>query len=589
MKKLIMIVLLCLVPVLQWSSPTLGTTYYVDFAGGADSNNGTAKANPWKYAPGMAACTANCAAYSHSAGDQFIFKGGVTWDNTVAPWTNAYSGAAGNPDYYGVDATWYTGGSWTHPVFDGGSIASIPLSYKLGYFKFTGSYLTFDSLQVQNIGIAGTNQDNYALSFTGHDLLIENMVLPVQSRIAILVTEGSGTTVSNFTFSGNTISKCSWGIAIAVNTSNTIVDNVTINGNTFRDFHDQIANGKHADGIFLYGPSASGTDPSFYINAPTIYDNQFYGDWSASDIGSGAGVTALIGLFYNVNGPRRVYTNVAAISAATGGYFYSGGNIAGVPDSSVYIYNNSAFVPSTWQGFAGGGFPSYITNNIFSGGSNGFPVLTTDSYNGLHVTNNDFYNQPAGGCWIHEPAGCKTYAQFVAQGFNANGFNQDPVFTSSSNLALQPTSPAIGAGVDLSATFTTDITGATYTVPWPMGAYKFTAGGPALVNLTPLSVSVSNVAPGSPQSIRLLNSGGSSLTISSITVSGGWAFVAGGSTCGASLSSLASCTVTVAPVATGAPSGSVTFTTSAGSSPDVVLLSSSGIFAPFAYGEGSVH
>lgn len=74
-------------------------THYIDFAAGSDGNNGTAKGTPWQYAPGMPGCSSNCAAYSHSAGDHFIFKGGVTWQNTapynttVAPWSISNSGA----------------------------------------------------------------------------------------------------------------------------------------------------------------------------------------------------------------------------------------------------------------------------------------------------------------------------------------------------------------------------------------------------------------------------------------------------------------------------------------------------------------
>lgn len=32
-----------------------GATYYVDYSTGSDANNGTAKATPWKRAPGMRA------------------------------------------------------------------------------------------------------------------------------------------------------------------------------------------------------------------------------------------------------------------------------------------------------------------------------------------------------------------------------------------------------------------------------------------------------------------------------------------------------------------------------------------------------
>ena len=90
-------------------------TYYVDFATGSDSSNGTSKTTSWKRAPGMQGFTGS---YSHQAGDRFIFKGGVTWDSSALPLSIAYNGTAGNVDYYGVDQTWYAGGTWKKPLFD---------------------------------------------------------------------------------------------------------------------------------------------------------------------------------------------------------------------------------------------------------------------------------------------------------------------------------------------------------------------------------------------------------------------------------------------------------------------------------------
>src|SRR5208282_105179 len=101
----------------------MSATYYIDFAAGSDSNPGTSIAAPWKRAPGMHGFGGT---YTHSAGDHFVFKGGVTGDNTIAPWNITNSGVSGNPDYYGVDPAWYEGGAWTQPIFDGGSMNPIP-------------------------------------------------------------------------------------------------------------------------------------------------------------------------------------------------------------------------------------------------------------------------------------------------------------------------------------------------------------------------------------------------------------------------------------------------------------------------------
>ena len=68
-------------------------TYYIDFVGGSNANAGTSKAAPWKLAPGMPGFVQP--SYVHKPGDQFIFKGAVTWPKTALPLTIKYSGAAG--------------------------------------------------------------------------------------------------------------------------------------------------------------------------------------------------------------------------------------------------------------------------------------------------------------------------------------------------------------------------------------------------------------------------------------------------------------------------------------------------------------
>jgi hypothetical protein len=86
-------------------------TYYIDCAQGSDGNAGTSKAAPWQHHPYM---TGFGGRYTHSAGDQFIFKGGVTCNSTNFPMVINAGGSNSNPDYYGVDQTWFASGSWTH-------------------------------------------------------------------------------------------------------------------------------------------------------------------------------------------------------------------------------------------------------------------------------------------------------------------------------------------------------------------------------------------------------------------------------------------------------------------------------------------
>jgi hypothetical protein len=94
-------------------------TYYIA-SNGSDSNNGTSKTTPWLHAPGMKICSNACASANPKPGDQFIFRGGDTWTSSSFTWAWDWSGSSGNPITLGVDQTWFSGSSWTRPIFSGG-------------------------------------------------------------------------------------------------------------------------------------------------------------------------------------------------------------------------------------------------------------------------------------------------------------------------------------------------------------------------------------------------------------------------------------------------------------------------------------
>lgn len=148
------------------SVPTgITNCYYIDYAGGSDSNNGTSKDTPWKHAPGMTGvtnnvgpgtiddnagskCGSNPCNYSNTG---FIFKGGVTWTHDAFPMTMRLKGTSlSDPVYWGVDPTWYAGTSWNRPIFDfGGSNGTLctpmvqfaPVQFVIwDNFEFTNLY-----------------------------------------------------------------------------------------------------------------------------------------------------------------------------------------------------------------------------------------------------------------------------------------------------------------------------------------------------------------------------------------------------------------------------------------------------------------
>ena len=73
--------------------PVYASTYYVDYAGGNDSGNGTSVGTAWKHAPNSTGSTGTAASITIQAGDTVLFKGGVLYRGSV---TYAYAGTSGS-------------------------------------------------------------------------------------------------------------------------------------------------------------------------------------------------------------------------------------------------------------------------------------------------------------------------------------------------------------------------------------------------------------------------------------------------------------------------------------------------------------
>jgi hypothetical protein len=196
-------------------TPLPGQTYYIDYSNGNDTNNGTSTSTPWKDAPGMQSFTAT---YSHRAGDQFIFKGGVTWPYTEFPMNITNGGSSGSSDYYGVSKTYFTGASWIRPIFDGGGATQQQIGYFMGIASNGPGYITIDNLEMTNFYwfVGGFGTSYIGIGNADH-ILIENDYFHSWSHGPCTSDDGTGRcTQKNFTVSGVTV----WPTAGATYTNN---------------------------------------------------------------------------------------------------------------------------------------------------------------------------------------------------------------------------------------------------------------------------------------------------------------------------------------------------------------------------------
>jgi hypothetical protein len=162
-------------------------TYYIA-ASGSDSNNGTSKSTPWLHAPGMPKCSGSCASHTPTAGDHFIFRGGDTWhfgNSSLSPYTGGiwsfpwgdyancnYGAAQTGCIYFGVDQTWFSGGSWQRPILNGDNPLSnsrvSSCSYRVGtdnQLVIVGPGTIFDNFEMLGLCTSdaspGNAQDTY--------------------------------------------------------------------------------------------------------------------------------------------------------------------------------------------------------------------------------------------------------------------------------------------------------------------------------------------------------------------------------------------------------------------------------------------
>jgi hypothetical protein len=448
------------------------TTYYVDFAGGSDTNGGVSTSTAWKRAPGMVGFSGN---YIHRAGDRFIFKGGTAWDSTALPLTIANDGAAGKSDYYGVDISWYAGSSWTRPLFDAGyaksdtiivgghsyisidnlELAHVNSSSNFGYGLISGgapSFLTISNTYLHGWRTSARTDDAHGgVIFTGLNSNVNTIVI---DNCEIENSENSSRwngVMFRFvgTIKNSVLHHNSSAVLFALDFDHNVMNNICYPQCSFDPSY-------HPNGVYL-DPNALGKSVGYIRNS--IFH----------DVSGGANMSYLNGrhaTLYNYN--NIYYGQISAQRAIEIDPYDYGANQS---SGTYYILNNTGYILSGTPLVAivdRGGRPQptsiVLQNNHVIGASvsldSGGPAASYTRSNNL----------------------IQTTSQATLQGYTS-GNNWRPT---------GPNGGTVDAGIDCTSFFTADKDGISRPEGkgWDIGAYEFTSEMQTINAPTDLSFTV---------------------------------------------------------------------------------------------------
>jgi hypothetical protein len=486
----IIFIMLVLLLMHCYSTTAFPATYYIDYASGSDTNNGKSTSTPWKHCPGMKGFIGS---HSHSNGDIFVFKGGVTW---FAPVDQilivGYSGTVGSEDKYvggqrcgqtGSPAcnggvTWGSG----YPVFNGNAVGNAVLMvYARGK-----SNLVFDGIKFYNVGKIPTDPTGQGLFIdSGSNIEVKNCLFEVLSMNAFSYGIDSGSS-SKIYFHDNYV-KRSGRIPIQPG-RDAFIDDIQIYNNLFEGPADLDPGPFHTDGLMIGGEGTS----RYSITNLKIHHNKWFGDWSK-------GGTAMI----YINGRRgfystqhvEIYNNVIAFENNN----WYGGTRPNISPAlidisfrhdDIKIYNNTLSAdaitsPTPVSSCIILGYDNVsnivIKNNILSGCWAGVTIgsevksTPTIDYNLYNTAEGDHLIVAQGIVRCDNTADCHSSPLTYEQ----HGIKANPKFvtlpsggvTGSGNWHLQSSSPARTGGANLGTPYTTDLDGIFGT--GYIGAYKY--------------------------------------------------------------------------------------------------------------------
>lgn len=460
-------------------------TKYVSFATGSEANSGNSTGAPYKFSPGMKGSTSG---YVPSPGDTIVFRGGDTWPATCFQFAISQAGVT-----YTSDPSWYVGASFSRPVFDGQNTLVSNLLNQYGWQFSALVYVgTVDNITISGIefarhrsSLAPADQGNSCIVLYGNcanvtitNNLFRDWSIPTPAsgqdgggEGGVRTKDGtsySGLLIVNNEFTQQGISQRS-GVAIQLGG--------TIRGNYIH----------HTASGFLGGGTVQNNILA-YLEKPTdpaAHSNAIY-----------------------LQTPGSVTGNIIHDTVAEAQVIYISPTLAGSPGTANVwnnlVYNTAQPCLSTDME-KGHSEPLNVLNcwnNTFVGPNGSGTCIRIArppwTWGTINVRNNHLitsgidvgYNNPgAGFANVTSSTVVNNLTHTLAQA-NALGYN-----TANGFAPTLATSPTYNVGVDLSASFTTDVLGTSrpQAAVWDIGAYEFIPSGAGTPGTIVLSVSSATV------------------------------------------------------------------------------------------------
>lgn len=439
-------------------------TYYIDWNEPDDSGAGTSKEDPWKRVPSMTGWNGS---YTHAAGDSFIFKGGVTWPAAAFPMTVTAGGSSdGTRDSYRADPTWYTGGSWSRPVFDFENLWINSYGIKIDGVD----YISISDLDIKRYRGKWNSEGGYFGMYT-----------------IMVYGESDGITISNcwirdwslpmpWTSIANDDDGNSGGLLIIP--TGTGGDEMLIINNWFtqQGTPDGFIGGDALKGGGTIWSNKFNSVCDALIGGGIVVSNVFIDILDASDESLHEDVIYM-------TGPGTVANNYISNSTAAAPVIYLEPTRSSAGPATTLVFNNvtidTGYPPLSIDLSVNDGSPHTIqifNNTVEHGGSSclrvvdrGNPLGSLQVSNNLFVTVTEPYAIPAGTVEALTSGNNVTNTQSEANSVGA---------TKANSLRVTNTSwSGFEAGFNLSGVFTNDFFNALRTVPFSVGYANVGSGG----------------------------------------------------------------------------------------------------------------